>query len=134
MTAYGSLFERLGGLPVTRSSNREESVRDSVAAHLSKMLSTRAGSVLALPDYGMPDLNNMNLSLHDALSLARSEIQRFIAAYEPRLTEVSVEAIPNADKPLQLAFVIEGLLHVEGLTSRVRMSAQLQGSGQVSIK
>lgn len=134
MTAYGSLFERLGGLPETRSSNREESVRDSVAAHLSKMLSTRAGSVLALPDYGMPDLNNMNLSLHDALSLARSEIQRFIAAYEPRLTEVSVEAIPNPDKPLQLAFVIEGLLHVEGLTSRVRMSAQLQGSGQVSIK
>jgi type VI secretion system protein len=134
MTAYGSLFERLGGLPGTRSSDREESVRDSVAAHLSKMLSTRAGSVLALPDYGMPDLNNMNLSVHDALSLARSEIQRFIAAYEPRLSEVSVEAIPNDDKSLQLAFVIEGLLHVEGFTSRVQMSAQLQGSGQVSIK
>src|SRR5471032_3095282 len=117
MTAYGSLFERLGGLPGERSSDREASVRDSVAAHLGKMLSTRAGSVLALPDYGMPDLNNMNLSLHDALSLARSEIQRFIAAYEPRLTEVSIEAQPNPDKPLQLAFVIEGLLHVEGSTS-----------------
>jgi type VI secretion system protein len=134
MTAYGSLFERLGGLPGERSSDREASVRDSVAAHLSKMLSTRAGSVLALPDYGMPDLNNMNLSLHDALSVARSEIQRFIAAYEPRLTEVSVEAIPNVDKPLQLAFVIEGSLHVEGFTSKVRMAAQLQGSGKVSIK
>lgn len=134
MTAYGSLFERLGGLPADRSSDRKESVRDSVAAHLSKMLSTRAGSVLALPDYGMPDLNNMNLSLHDAVSVARADILRFIATYEPRLTQVNVEAVTNEDNRLQLAFVIEGLLQVEGLTSRVRMSAQLQGSGEVSIK
>jgi type VI secretion system protein len=134
MTAYGSLFERLGGLPVDRSSDREESVRDSVAAHLSKMLSTRAGSVLALPDYGMPDLNNMNLSLHEALTQGRRDVQSFIAAYEPRLSDVSVSSAPNEDNPLNLAFVIEGLLEVEGFKSRVSLSAQLQGSGKVLVK
>ena len=59
MTAYGSLFERLGGDTRKRSeSSREDCAMDSVAAHLAKMLSTRAGSVQTLPDYGLPDLNN----------------------------------------------------------------------------
>ena len=46
----------------------------SVAAHLAKMLSTRAGSVQTLPDYGLPDLNDMRLSLHDSLQQARIAI------------------------------------------------------------
>jgi hypothetical protein len=60
----------------------------SVAAHLAKMLSTRAGSVQTLADYGLPDLNDMRLSLHDALSQARRAIENFIEAYEPRLSDV----------------------------------------------
>jgi type VI secretion system lysozyme-like protein len=62
----------------------------SVAAHLAKMLSTRAGSVQTLSDYGLPDLNDMRLSLHDSLSQARQAIENFIEAYEPRLSAVRV--------------------------------------------
>ena len=62
----------------------------SVAAHLAKMLSTRAGSVQTLSDYGLPDLNDMRLSLHDSLSQARLAIESFIEAYEPRLSNVRV--------------------------------------------
>jgi type VI secretion system protein len=47
----------------------------SVATHLAKMLSTRAGSVQTLPDYGLPDLNDMRLSLHDSLQQARIAIE-----------------------------------------------------------
>lgn len=134
MTAYGSLFERLGGIPQDRSNNRGEATRDSVTAHLSKMLSTRAGSVLALPDYGMPDLNNMSLSLHDALTRGRSEIEKFIATYEPRLTCVRLIPLPNQANPLSLAFDIEGLLQLDGTTSFVVLRARLTGSGEVSVK
>jgi len=135
MTANGSLFERLGvqrgGHP---DNDREQSAENSVAAHLAKMLSTRAGSVQTLPDYGLPDLNDMSLSLHASLTKARLAIERFIEAYEPRLSSVKVISQENNTNPLKLAFVIEGLLEVDGIKHLARFSAGLDGSGKVTVK
>lgn len=134
MGGYGSLFERLGGEADKRANwSREVAAMDSVAAHLAKMLSTRAGSVQTLPDYGLPDFNDMRLSLHDALTQARKAIQGFVAAYEPRLTNVSVSALPHDHAPLSLAFSIDALLDIDGLRRPVSFAARLDGSGQVSV-
>ena len=132
--AYGSLFERLGGAAGQRAGwSHEVAVMTSVAAHLAKMLSTRAGSVQTLPDYGLPDLNDMRLSLHDSLQQARSAIERFIESYEPRLRQVRVVSLPRDHDPLSLNFAIEGLLEVDGLRRQVSFAARLDGSGQVRI-
>ncbi|MCW8274452.1 type VI secretion system baseplate subunit TssE [Pseudomonas sp. PCH199] len=134
MTGYGSLFERLGGDAKKRVGwSRENSAMASVAAHLAKMLSTRAGSVRTLPDYGLPDLNDMRLSLHDSLSQARLVIENFIEAYEPRLSKVRVSAGPRDDDRLRLSFSIEGLLEVDGFKHKVCFAACLDGSGQVKV-
>ena len=75
MDGYGSLFERLNGDAQLRKGNSLEAcAMASVAAHLAKMLSTRAGSVQTLADYGVPVLNGLRLCLHDALSQARMAI------------------------------------------------------------
>lgn len=135
MKGYGSLFERLGGEAAERSGwSPEVAAMASVAAHLAKMLSTRAGSVQTLPDYGLPDLNDMRLSLHDSLNQARTAIERFIEAYEPRLSAVRVVSLPRDHDPLNLAFAIEGMLQVEGLRRQVSFSASLDGSGQVKVQ
>ena len=132
--AYGSLFERLGGEVGQRAGwSREVAAMASVAAHLAKMLSTRAGSVQTLPDYGLPDLNAMRLSLHDSLQQARIAIERFIEAYEPRLSDVRVISLPRDNNPLSLVFAIEGLLEVDGFKRQVSFSARLDGSGQVKV-
>jgi type VI secretion system protein len=132
--AYGSLFERLGGEASQRAGwDREVAVMASVAAHLAKMLSTRAGSVQTLPAYGLPDLNDMRLSLHDSLQQARIAIERFIEAYEPRLHDVRVISLPRDNDPLSLAFAIEGQLDVEECKRQVSFSARLDGSGQVKV-
>ncbi|MGV5309783.1 type VI secretion system baseplate subunit TssE [Pseudomonas aeruginosa] len=134
MTGYGSLFERLNGDADKRVGwSREVSAMASVAAHLGKILSTRAGSVQTLSDYGLPDLNDMRLSLHDSLSQARSAIEGFIEAYEPRLSDVRVVSLPRDNDQLRLAFSIEGLLEVEGFKRQVSFSACLDGSGQVTV-
>jgi type VI secretion system protein len=134
MSGYGSLFERLSGAAGQRASwSLEVAAMASVAAHLAKMLSTRAGSVQTLPDYGLPDLNDMRLSLHDSLQQARTAIERFIEAYEPRLTQVRVLNLPRDHDPLSLAFAIEGLLEVQGFKRQVNFSARLDGSGQVKV-
>lgn len=132
--SYGSLFERLGVEASQRAGwSREVAAMASVATHLAKMLSTRAGSVQTLPDYGLPDLNDMRLSLHDSLQQARIAIERFIEAYEPRLSDVRVISLPRDNNPLSLAFAIEGLLEVDGLKRQVSFSARLDGSGQVKV-
>lgn len=134
MNEYGSLFERLNGDAEKRAGwSRESSALASVAAHLAKMLSTRAGSVQTLPDYGLPDLNDMRLSLHDSLSQARLVIERFIEAYEPRLRNVRVASGPRNDDPLRQSFSIEGLLEIDGLKRQVSFTACLDGSGQVKV-
>ncbi|AXA58047.1 type VI secretion system baseplate subunit TssE [Pseudomonas thivervalensis] len=132
---YGSLFERLAGDSGKRADlSREACVVASVAAHLARMLSTRAGSVQTLSDYGLPDLNDMRLSLHDAGSQARKAIETFIKVYEPRLRNVRVVSmLSNADQ-LRLAFSIDALLDVEGVKRQVSFSARLDGSGQVKVR
>jgi len=135
MTGYGSLFERLNGDAARRAGlPREVSAMASVAAHLAKMLSTRAGSVQTLPDYGLPDLNDMRLSLHDSLSQARDAIRKFIEAYEPRLSKVQVVSQPRNGDPLKLTFAIEGLLEVDGFKRQVTFTANLDGSGNVKVQ
>ena len=135
MDGYGSLFERLNGDAQLRNGKSlEVSAMASVAAHLAKMLSTRAGSVQTLADYGLPDLNDMRLSLHDALSQAKEAIRRFIEAYEPRLSSVQVVSQPRGSDPLKLTFAIEGWLEVEGIRRAVSFTAHLDGSGNVKVR
>ena len=134
MTRYGSLFERLGGDADKRVDwSREVCAMASVAAHLGKMLRTRAGSVQTLSDYGLPDLNDMRLSLHDSLSQARLAIEHFIEAYEPRLSNLRVISLARDHDQLRLSFNIEGLLEVDGFKRQVSFAACLDGSGQVKV-
>jgi type VI secretion system protein len=128
MPDHQSLFERLERLATAPACGVT-----SVALHLGKMLSIRAGSVQTLPDYGLPDLNDMNQSLHESLSQSRLLIERFIRAYEPRLKQVRVTALPRASDPLALAFAIEAILVVKGSKQPVAFTARLRDSGPVEV-
>jgi type VI secretion system protein len=135
MSRYGSLFERLnGGAAQAPRQPHEANLTASVAGHLAKMLSTRAGSVQTLPDYGLPDLNDMRLSLHDALSQSRQAIESFIERYEPRLSKVQVTSLPRDHHHLSLSFRIDGLLEVGGDKRPVQFAASLDGSGKVTLR
>ena len=129
MPHHSSLFERLECPTGTRASGAA-----SVAVHLGKMLSIRAGSVQTLPDYGMPDLNDMNQSLHESLSQSRALIERFVRAYEPRLKQVRVRALPRDHDPLALAFAIEATLMIEGVMQPVVFTARLCDAGRVEVQ
>lgn len=134
MTGYGSLFERLNGdCDIRAGMSREACVVASVAAHLSKMLSTRAGSVQVAPDYGLPDLNDMRLSLHDARYRACRAIQMCIETYEPRLNNIRVTTVSTHPDPLCLSLRIDAMLRMEGLKQPVSFVAGLDGSGQLTV-
>lgn len=125
---YRSLFERL-----ERAQSTHASQVACIAVHLGKMLSTRAGSVQIRPDYGLPDFNDMRCSLHESLSQSRQQIEGFIQACEPRLANVHVRLLPRDSDPLVLAFVIDALLTVNGISQPVAFRAQLGEAGRVEV-
>lgn len=128
MLGPNSLFERLECGASTQGGGVA-----SIAAHLGKMLSTRAGSVQTLPDYGLPELNDMRLSLHESLSQSRLHIERFIQAYEPRLANVRVRLLPGVGESLELAFAIEAERAIEGVLQSVVFHARLTAAGRVEV-
>lgn len=131
---YGSLLERLSGSDRSRSGlPGAEAASASVMAQLARMLSTRAGSVQMLPDYGLPELNDMRLTLHDTRQQARATIERFISRYEPRLREVRVSCQHDASDPLRLAFIISARLNLPELQQPVTFSVQLDGQGKAAV-
>jgi type VI secretion system protein len=58
--------------------------------HLAQLLNTRKGSVHYLPDYGLPDLNEIYQKLPESMGYLVSEVQSLILAYEPRLKDVNI--------------------------------------------
>ncbi|WLG98509.1 type VI secretion system baseplate subunit TssE [Pseudomonas sp. FP198] len=84
-------------------------------------------------DYGLPDLNDMRLSLHDARGQVCRAIQASIEAYEPRLRNVCVVSAPNDADQLRLSFRIDAFLEVEGFRGAVSFFACLDGNGQIKV-
>jgi type VI secretion system protein len=97
-----SLFERLTMGPLAQSIDEDESIRN----HLLRLLTTRQGTVMALPDYGLPDLNDLAYSKSELLAKSCRTISNCISRYEPRLTNVIVQIISDSENPLNVAFSI----------------------------
>jgi type VI secretion system protein len=134
MNPKGSLFQRLAGESLHQQSfDKEEQLMKSISAHLTKMLGTRAGSVKMLPDYGLPDLNNISLNLDDTLRHSRMIIENMIRTYEPRLLDVHVAVEENVGCLLRRTFLIDAALDMAGVKKSLRFSAVLDGDGKISI-
>lgn len=130
----GSLFERLAGsAPCRPGKTPHERLVASVAAHLSKMLSTRAGSVQTLPDYGLPDFNDSRRSLHDVLVDSCRAIETFVQRYEPRLSDVTVNMLED-ESSLKLKFRIQGMLFDGRKRYSVEFNAHLKANGQFVVQ
>ena len=101
----GSLFDRLTRGEAGGRMDEDESIRH----HLLRMLTTRQGAVQALPDYGLPDLNDLSLSRAEVTRRCCVAIEQCIAAYEPRLQNVRVGYMHAEDDRFAMCFRIEGV-------------------------
>ena len=82
---------------------------ESIRMHLLRMLTTRQGAVQALPDYGLPDLNDLSLSRAEVVLQCCAAIEECIAKYEPRLAGARVRYAPLDDGLFAMGFQIEGM-------------------------
>lgn len=119
----GSLFDKL-----TNKSGIKIDEDESIRMHLLRLLTARAGSVQALPDYGLPDLNDLHLSKTELLNTICAYIQECIAKYEPRLTRSKVSALPVPDSSMNLIFNIQAeRMNDDGTSSPWKWNVTLNG-------
>ena len=71
--------------------NRQASTHDEICQHLTYLLNARQGFLVALPDYGLPELLSIFRYLPEGLYDFLKVIKQNIDQYEPRLKNVSVE-------------------------------------------
>lgn len=69
----------------------DEKLRLSIAENLTMVLQTRRGSVLHLPDFGIPDILQVYQDAGGSLDPVRTLIRETILKYEPRISEVKVQ-------------------------------------------
>jgi type VI secretion system protein len=79
----------------------DEDTRRSVLEHLRAMCTTRHGTMVTMPDYGVADVSEMIHSFPDAIAEMARSIRHTIQTYEPRLTNVRVKHLPSEDLTLR---------------------------------
>lgn len=136
-----SLFTRLerGADPnnTERHTWRSEDLAGAVIRHLQQMLSTRHGSSLTCPDYGVPDVTEFMHDLTEAVALVQRSVKQSIQSYEPRLKNVQVRhlRIDNTNGQPSMVFEVTGhILLADGRRQPIRIGTSLDDRGNVELQ
>ena len=118
--------------PRRAMSDRE--IRDSILSNLIHMCTTRAGTMLTCPDYGIADVSEMIHSFPDAISIMAQSLRHTIQNYEPRLQNVQVVHVPTEATDLTLRFEIRARVVLDGSKTAVKFETALDTSRRLTIR
>jgi type VI secretion system protein len=137
MARSRTLLERLADpRPESERTTRldTDALADSVRRHLHRLLNTRRGSALSVPEYGVPEFSELLHSFPDAILDLTRAIKAGIERFEPRLSEVIVKHVPTPDSILTLRFEITARLVHEGRKEPVWFETTIDSAGKASVK
>lgn len=129
-----SLFEMLtghfsGGLPLQQVSEREQLVM-SVIDNIQRVLNTRQGTLIHLPDYGLPDMGRIIDGLpgtaHGLLLILRETLLKF----EPRIKNIELHLQPE-EQFGRLSYALVAELHEHGV---IRFGTEFVPGGRVLVR
>ncbi len=78
----------------------------SIIENLRMILTTRRGSILHLPDFGISDILQIYLASDNPIESLKKEIREVILKYEPRVSEVQIQNSEFDQKTLRAALKI----------------------------
>lgn len=129
-----TLLERIDALENGRDDAPRQRLERSLARHLTSMLNTRRGSVPIAPDYGISDVTDLGRSFtEESVDEFKTELERVIMLYEPRLSSVRVKYAPRPDMPLSAVFEIEALANTEYGPQTLHFETMLDATGTVRL-
>lgn len=78
----------------------------SIIENLRMILTTRRGSILHLPDFGISDILQIYIASDNPVETLKKEIKDVILKYEPRISDVKIENSEFDQKTLRAALKI----------------------------
>lgn len=99
------------------------------------MFTTRVGSALSAPDYGVVSVTDIVHSCPDAIDDVLKSIRRTIKTYEPRLVNVQVVHVPGeAGRDVTIRFEIVADLMNAGRKGRVKFHTVIDAARNVHVE
>lgn len=108
---------------------------ESVREHLGRLLNARHGMCEALPDYGLPALNDLVVGSGDYTQLVEEAIRTTVEQYEPRLRRVRVTRLAEEEESQskKLAFRVDAMLVGRSGQHRVWYQTEVTGAGDFEV-
>ena len=82
----------------------------SIVTHLNHLLSTRQGTLVHLPEYGLPDISEIYRDMPDSIVELQTAIKRTVERFEPRIRRVHVIYHETDRLNMRLVFLLRGEL------------------------
>jgi len=116
------------------SGTRPIDTYESVVENLRAVLNSRQGGSSAAPEFGVPDFTDtMHALPHGSAELSEA-LRRTVAAFEPRLTNITVRPSPDQEPGTSLRFAISARL-VETTSKRVvRFETSFRSGGRIHVE
>lgn len=121
---------------VERHTWKAQDTATAVAEHLREMLTTKTGSSLTCPDYGVPDITHLLHDMTEAVKETIRAVKHSIQTYEPRLKNVQVRQLAS-DVPGTVGMLLEISGHIvlaDGKRQAVRFASNINDKLQLSIE
>jgi type VI secretion system protein len=99
--------------------------------HLMQLFNTRKGSISYLPDYGLPDLNEIYQQLPLSMGELVSEIKALIEKYEPRLSNVQMVPYMSDEVDCVVYLRLQGTFNPGG--TKIHFETYFLSGGEAKI-
>lgn len=132
-----SLFQRItidsGAISYDFSNFAPDSLRSSILQNLERILNSRAGMSQACEGYGIPDLTQIVNGVPERARDIERALEQSIRQYEPRLTQVEVEHVPDAHGPMTACFKIRAATSAGKSAEDIWFETVVVSSGRVRL-
>lgn len=121
---------------VERHTWKAQDTATAVAEHLRQMLTTRTGSSLTCPDYGVPDISHLLHDMTEAVKETIRAVKHSIQTYEPRLKNVQVRQL-TLEVPGTVGMLLEisgHILMADGKRQAVRFAGNMDDKCQITVE
>jgi type VI secretion system protein len=116
--------ERVADVP------EEEQRLHSILGNLARLFNTRQGSLVHVPDFGLPDITDVSRALPERVDALRRAIRDAVQRYEPRLQRVRVELEPQAATSSRLVFLLVAEM---GPGARIELQTTIRSDELVEV-
>jgi type VI secretion system protein len=103
----------------------------SVLGNLRRLFNARRGSLVHVPEYGLPDLSDVSPSSPEKIESLRVAIREAVERFEPRLQKVRVTREGGRADSSHLVFLLSAQM---GPNARVRFQTTIRSSEPVEIR